>query len=739
LLRLIIVSNRLPITVNVNAEGKFTYKESVGGLVSGIKAYIESLRGSSSSDMDYLWFGWPGLSVTENEQEKLNNAIKAEFRAVPVFIPETNMDKFYRGFCNEIIWPLFHYFPSYVVYDEEYWIEYKYVNEVFCEYIAQMITPDDIVWIHDYHLMLLPQLLREKMQKVNIGFFLHIPFPSFEVFSHLPGECRTSILNGLLGADLVGFHTHDDTQHFLRSVLRIFGHEHHMGQIFVEDRIVRAETFPMGIDFEKYHDATSNKEVKAIRLNLEKKFADFKVILSIDRLDYTKGIINRLLAYETFLKDNPQWHGKVILMLIVVPSRMAVEKYQQMKKQIDELVGKITGEYSTFNWIPILYQYTFLPFYPLVALYSHSNVALITPLRDGMNLIAKEFISTRTDKTDVLILSEMAGASKELGEAIIINPNNHEEIARALKEALEMPQEEQVRRNKIMQTRLKHYNVVSWVNDFIKNLLSVKEEQKRFDAHLLSPIVNEKILHDFTNARQRLIFLDYDGTLVPYATHPQSAKPDEYLLKTLNLLAECPDTEVVIISGRDKATLQNWFGTLNIGLVAEHGIWIKEKGSDWWQIKHLISDWKPQILSVLQTYVDRLPGSFAEEKEFSVVWHYRNADPVLSAMRVNELIDTLVEYTANMDIQILQGNKIIEVKNAGVNKGTAGMYWLQKNDHDFIMAMGDDWTDEDLFFILPETAYSIRIGLVQSYARFNLLHNQQSIILELLNKMSVTL
>jgi trehalose 6-phosphate synthase/phosphatase len=733
--RILIVSNRLPITVE-EKESRLKFQVSAGGLVSGLSAYLDSLKGSSFTKFDYIWVGWPGSVVPDKIKEKLRSKALTEFNACPVFLSERAMDKFYQGFCNKTIWPLFHYFPSYTVYDQDYWIQYQRVNEIFCDAVMQIVKPDDIVWIHDYHLMLLPGLIRERMPHIPIGFFLHIPFPSFEIFRLLPGKWRREILEGLLGADLVGFHTHDYTQYFLRCVLRILGYDHSMGQILFNNYMVKAETLPMGIDFHRFYNASSSPEVQKEKYISKNTLANLKVISSIDRLDYTKGTLNRLRGYEAFLDKNPQWHGRVVLVLVVVPSRIGVEHYQQMKRQIDELVGKINGRFSSINWTPILYQYKFLPFHPLVALYGLSQVALVTPLRDGMNLIAKEYVATRSDKTGVLILSEMAGASKELGEAIIINPSNVEEIADALKQALEMPKEEQIRRNEVMQTRLKRYDVVRWANDFIQDLLSLKEKQKRLDAKLLSPYVKKQLIGDFTKAERRLLLLDYDGTLVPFAGLPQMAKPNEELIEILKSFSDDQKTEVSLISGRDKDTLQNWFGTLDLKLIAEHGAWLKEKNEDWKMIKPLTNDWKPQILPILEMYADRLPGSFVEEKEFAIVWHYRRADPESASMRAKELVDDLVNFTANIDVQILQGSKVVEVRCAGVNKGIASMHFISQDDFDFILAVGDDWTDEDLFKALPETAYSIRVGLTQSYARFNLY--SQTGVIELLRELAQT-
>lgn len=731
-MRLVIVSNRLPFTV-LEKDGELIFKESAGGMVSGLKAYLDSTKSSSSTE--YVWIGWPGVDLDDKTKGKLISRALSEFNAYPIFIPAKVMEKFYNGFCNKTIWPLFHYFPFLTVYDEDYWNSYKEVNEIFCSAVMEIIRPDDIVWIHDYHLMLLPRLIREKMPDIPIGFFLHIPFPSYEISQLLPRNWRREILHGILGADLIGFHTQDYTQYFLRCVLRIIGYEHCMGEIILEDRVVKADTLPMGIDFERFRNATNSPDVQNEKEKLRKTLADFKLVFSIDRLDYTKGIINRLHGYEIFLEKNPQWRKKVVFVLVVVPSRTGVEQYQQMKKQIDELVGKINGRFGSTDWTPILYRYRFLPFHSLIALYNISDIALITPLRDGMNLIAKEYIATRTDETGVLILSEMAGASKELGEAIIINPNHKEEIVEALKEALEMPVQEQIRRNKIMQERLQRYDVIGWADDFISKLLNVKEKQKKFNAKLLDANIKEQMLKNFIRANKRLIFLDYDGTLVPFVTHPEMAKPNEEVLKLINRLSEDEKNDVVLISGRDRNTLQSWFGMLDIGMVAEHGVWIKEKNKDWKMIKPLMNDWKPHIIPLLEMYADRLPGAFVEEKEFSVVWHYRRADPELSSIRAKELMDDLVNFTANIDLQILQGSKVIEVRNAGVNKGTAGLYWKSKNDFDFVMAIGDDWTDEDLFKVLPENAYSIRVGMTFSHARFNLHDHHEAIqLLEYLTK-----
>jgi trehalose 6-phosphate synthase/phosphatase len=732
-MRLLIISNRLPITVE-KKDGKLTMRESSGGLVSGLSSYLDSIKGSSfPSKTDYIWIGWPGIDVEDKDKDELKSKIFKEYRAYTVFLPKEIMKKFYQGFCNKTIWPLFHYFPTYAVYDEDYWYYYNLVNEKFYETLMEIIKEDDVIWIHDYHLMLLPKLIREKMPNVRIGFFLHIPFPNYEIFSLLPSNWRSKILEGLLGSDVVGFHTYDYTQYFLRCVLRILGLESDMGNIVLGDRIVKADTFPMGIDFLKFQNAAKSNEVQKNTEEIKKVLNYEKVILSIDRLDYTKGILNRLQAYEIFLEKNPQWIGKIVLILKVVPSRIGVEHYHMMKKQIDEFVGRMNGKFGNITWSPISYQYGFVKFNPLVAFYSISDIILVTPLRDGMNLIAKEYVASKIDQAGVLILSEMAGASKELGEALIINPNNKDEIALAIKNAIDMPEEEQIRRNEIMQARLKRYDVVKWADDFIQKLIPEESDTEKIKSKLLNENRIEELLDVFKKAKKRLIFLDYDGTLVPFANHPESAKPDEKLLNMLCDISKNKNTDLILISGRNKETLQQWFGNIGIEMIAEHGGWLKEKDKEWRMIKTLLNYWKPQIFSILEMYVDRLPGSFIEEKEFSLAWHYRKADPELAYIRTMELVDHLLRYTANIDVQILQGNKVIEVRNAGVNKGIAGLSLLSRDKYDFIMAIGDDWTDEDLFKVLPDSAYSIKVGLTHSYSKFYLQNHHK--VIDLLNQL----
>jgi trehalose 6-phosphate synthase/phosphatase len=709
--RLLIVSNRLPVSVTKRV-GELRFQPSVGGLATG----LSSLSGSYQSQ----WIGWPGIAtekISGPQKEQIVEGL-VEHNCSPVFLNTKSIRDFYHGFCNKTLWPLFHYFPLYTVYEERYWQAYKSVNKAFCDAIVKVAKPKDHIWVHDYQLMLLPQLLREKLPGSQIGFFLHIPFPSFELFRLLPW--RKEILKGLLGADLVGFHTYDYVRHFLSSTARIAGTEHSMGSLAVDDRVVRVDAFPMGIDYDKYSNAVNEPGIKKRVSSIRKEVGERKIIVSIDRLDYTKGIIQRLEAFDLFLTQNPEYNGKVTLILVAVPSRIGVEDYMELRKKLEALVGRINGEHGALGWVPVWYLYRFLPFERIVALYNAADVALVTPLRDGMNLIAKEFVAAKTDGKGVLILSEMAGAASELGEAVTVNAHNKQSIIDAIKEALEMPVESQIERNRLMQERLSRYTVARWAHDFMETLHSVEKMQEDLSVRRLTEPIRKKLISEYKSGSRRLIFLDYDGTLVNFADRPEKAGPDEKLLATLHDLAGDPKNELVIVSGREKATLNRWLGHIRCALVADHGAWIKEKDGDWNMIEPMRNDWKETIRPVLEIYTDRTPGSGIEEKDFSLVWHYRRADSALASLRIQELKDAVLNLTENLNLGVFEGNKILEVKNIGVNKGHAAELWLVKDEWDFILAAGDDYTDEDMFSVLPETAFSIKIGRGISKARFSL-------------------
>ncbi|MFC1557729.1 bifunctional alpha,alpha-trehalose-phosphate synthase (UDP-forming)/trehalose-phosphatase [candidate division KSB1 bacterium] len=707
--RMLIVSNRLPVTI-AKKKNEYHFTTSSGGLATGL--------GSVYKKQGSLWIGWPGISAKDISAKIQIEKELASERMHPVFLSQRDIDKFYYGFCNETLWPLFHYFVQFAEYNSSYWESYKHVNTLYCDEVVKIAQTGDTIWIHDYHLLLLPKLIRERIPDATIGFFLHIPFPSFEIFRMLPW--RVEILNGLLGADLIGFHTYDYVRHFSSAVFRLLGYESEFGQLNIENRIILIDSFPMGIDYEKFSTAHGKKKTKNEITKIKQKIGDKKIILSVDRMDYTKGIPERLEAFNLFLERYSEYVEKVTMILVTVPSRSKVLHYKLLKEHVDELVGRIAGRYDRIGWVPIVYFYRSLAFDELAAYYNTADVALVTPFRDGMNLIAKEYLASKHDGKGVLILSETAGAAESLGNSIIINPNNTEKVAEAIKKALEMPYEEIIEQNRETQNQLMHYDIHRWIKNFIKRLEFAKKQQIEMSAKFLSNKIQEKIQDNYNKSKNRLIIFDYDGTLIPFTEIPSAAVPDKELLHLLKRLAGVEGSEVVLISGRDKETLQKWLGKLPVDFVAEHGVWYKEKGSNWEMIEPLTQDWKDKIVEIFEIYVDRIPGSFIETKGYSVVWHYRKSDPALGKIRARELVETISYLTTNLNLQVLEGNKVVEVRNSVINKGRAALRWISKKEWQCILAFGDDKTDEDVFKALPQDAYSVKVGFGASAAKYYL-------------------
>jgi trehalose 6-phosphate synthase/phosphatase len=602
---------------------------------------------------------------------------------------------------------------------------------LFCEEIVKQIRPGDFIWVHDYQLLFLPEMIRERIPDATIGFFLHIPFPSFEIFRLLPRPWREAIIKGMLGADLIGFHTHDYTQHFIKSVKRTTGFECRQNIIFTPNKIVKADAFPIGIDYNKFHNAGADKLVLNEKNKIRKSLPEQKLIFSVDRLDYSKGLISRLRGYETFLEKNPEWRSKVVFNMVVVPSRDNIEKYKEMKKEIESMVGRINGKYSSLAWRPIIYQYKSLSFNELVALYDLSDVGLITPLRDGMNLVAKEYVACQVENKGVLILSEMAGAAAELNEALIINPADNIEIADAIYTALEMSPEDKKKRLERMQSRIANYNVFTWALDFFDQTFDIKEQQELMSVKFINKTITSQMVSEYQNANHRILFLDYDGTLVSFAKYPELAIIDDNTLNIIKRFTSDPKNHIVIISGRSKDFLERQFKDVQVTLVAEHGYYIKKAGETWESTVSTDEQWKVVVMPILQEYVNRCNGTFIEEKTGSLAWHYRNADSDFAQLRLHELRDDLSEIIRyKTDFEILEGNKVLEVKSGRYDKGQAAAVLITNEYYDFILAAGDDKTDEFLFQVMPDQAYTIRIGLSPSYARYNV--TDFSVLLNLL-------
>jgi trehalose 6-phosphate synthase/phosphatase len=730
--RLYIISNRLPLEVTT-IDGEKTLQPVAGGFHMGIRGFHNTY--------DIKWLGRGGVNIddiSETEKMKLDNLFRKN-NCIPIYLEKQLRDNFLEGFCDHTLWPLFNYFTQFASYDSHQWEAYRQVNQTYADTIARYATNDDIIWIHDYHLMLVPGMLREKNITMPVGYFQHIPFPSFEVFRLLPW--RMELLRGILEADLIGFHIYDYQRHFMSSVRRLLGHETIFNRIRLNERIVKVDAFPLGIDYSYFNTEAKklagNSAPSEVQKALQKYFnrsPDRKLILSIDRLDYTKGLPERLKTFELFLMRYPAFKEKVSLFLYVEPSRENVTEYRKLKSRMDELVGRINGKFGTINWMPVWYFYKSVTREERITLYSHADIALITPTRDGMNLNAKEYIASRINQDGVLILSEMAGAAKELGESLIVNPNNRSEVAETIFRALNLSKKEQQDRMLELQKRLEIYNDERWARDYISGLLDVGNLQKTYFTEKLSDDLLQNLKKQYQQAKRRIIFLDYDGTLTGFHNDPQMAMPDKELYRIVGSLLSPKENTVVVISGRDKETLSKWFeGYDRLAFIAEHGVWHKDPGGNWRMSDQIEKDWMDVIEPLLQNFVDRTPRSFIEYKNYSLVWHYRHADPDMGQQRAWELKEDLKNYIANLNLEIMDGDKVIEIKNAGINKGRAALHKMGGTTFDFILAVGDDWTDEFTFKALPDHAHTIKVGTKSTAAKYYI--NSVSDVRQLLSQL----
>ncbi|MEC8602485.1 MAG: bifunctional alpha,alpha-trehalose-phosphate synthase (UDP-forming)/trehalose-phosphatase [Bacteroidota bacterium] len=712
----VIVSNRLPIQLS-KLENSFDITSSSGGLATG----VNSIRDDNS-----VWIGWSGVK-SEEFTTKSNNIKKIlkEQNLIQVELSSIEIENYYYGLSNKSLWPLFHYFIDYSKFNDNHWDTYFKVNKKFCDAVVSNVEKNGTVWVHDYQLMLLPKMIRDLRPDLSIGFFLHIPFPSYEIFRIFPR--RKELLEGILGADLVGFHTYNYERHFLSSIKRILRKEVNFNRISHDSREIAVNTFPMGIDYEKFHNAAKTHErlKKSQESNLKKQLdlhkkssQKGKLILSIDRLDYTKGIINRVKAFEIFLEKYPQYLGKVRLVMLTVPSRSDVSDYKNLKKETDELVGRINGKFATVNWTPIWYYYRAMNFDDLIDLYMNSDIAMITPLRDGMNLVAKEFVSTRVNLDGVLILSEMAGASIELFDSILVNPFDLDQMSESILKALEMPAREQKRRMLTMQKRLSRYTVQRWAKDFINSLSKKSSINLEKETIEINKTIEKTIYKKFKKSFKKVLFLDYDGTLVKFNNDPELAVPNKNLLKLLKSINLKDKTEVFIVSGRDQFFLDKWFGKLNINLVAEHGNFIKYSDSSKWFSKNNDDlEWKNDVSPIFESFTDNTPGTFIENKKNTLVWHYRKTDPELAKRRIMEL-KTVLSSLISENISVIDGNKALEVTNLSINKGNIINELLSNENYDFIFCCGDDASDEYMFNALPENSISIKVGEKNTLAKY---------------------
>lgn len=703
--RLILVSNRLPVTVRRRRSGGMEIVRSSGGLVAALGPLHE--RG------DGLWIG----NLGDRPVDEVRNTL-LERRFIPVPVSQAETRGYYLGYANSALWPLFHYLPERAQFESSHYETYRRVNRRFAEYVAECATEDDLIWVHDYQLMLVPRMLRRKLPKARIGFFLHTPFPSSEMFRILPQSAE--ILRGLIGADVIGLHTYDYARHLVSSLLRVLGVHGREGVAEVDGRQVQIATQPIGIDVDTFVDAAFSKAAENRLRELRERFGDRKVILGVERLDYTKGIPLKLQAFRRLLETRSHWQGRLVFIQIVVPSREDIQTYREQKRQVEQMVGEINGEFGTPGRVPIHYLHRSIPRTELSALYRFADIGFVSPIRDGMNLIAKEFVACQRDGDGVLVLSEFAGAASELGEAIRVNPWDVDGTAEALNRALELDGDDRRHRMDEMYRRIRISDVHQWARRALRAIErpghSPSGQPQRHDPEDLAAEIRPALW----SASAPLLLLDYDGTLREFTTLPGEASPSPAINRTLERILRYPGATVVIVSGRDRDTLTTWFGHLRIGLVAEHGAWTRlDPDAEWEESEFLAeSTWKPYVLPLLNEYMQRTPGSYLEEKAAALVWHYRGADRDLGAWQARELTAHLAEFLANEPAEVTRGAMIVEVRQQGVNKGTAYEHLSTRiGPFDFELAMGDDNTDEDLFAALGPNAFTVHVGDGPSRAR----------------------
>ncbi|KAI0084055.1 trehalose 6-phosphate phosphatase [Irpex rosettiformis] len=688
---------------------------------------------SLSATHDQVYVGWTGdihtpssqgengyskvasSSITQEDKADLESVLssgkslfKEEFPEgkpmtyAPVWLDDKQAHGHYDGYCKQILWPLFHYLLWQDVATEyasadAHWAPYSAVNEAFAKRVQEVYQPGDLIWIHDYHLLLVPALLRQALPDAAVGLFVHTPFPSSEVFRCLPR--RKEILDGMLGANLICFQTYSYSRHFTSSCVRVCGYEiTARGGIDVAGHVSNIAYCPVGVDAERVSKDILRPGIQPKLEALRALYEGKKIIVGRDKLDVVKGVVQKLRAFEKLLCDYPQWQGNVVLIQVTSP---AMSDSPKLERQVSELVAHINGEYGSLDFIPVHHYHQTIKKDEFYALLSVADLGVITPLRDGMNTTSMEFVlaQERTRKSP-LILSEFMGISSNMSEALQINPWNLGEVAAAMHRGLTMSEEEKLERHsklyKVVSTHTSH----TWAAMLAKMLL---EQLGRQNLARRTPFIPKGQLEKhYLSAKKRLFLFDYDGTLAPIVRLPHMAVPSENTLKALEELSSDPKNVVYIISGRDQAFLEEHLGHIKgLGMSAEHGGFIKEPESSTWAnfTESLDMDWMGEVLEIFKYYTERTAGSSIEVKKSSITWHYRSSDPEWGLFQCRQCQDLLENNLARKrPIEVLVGKKNLEVRPIAVNKGEIVKRILYFNpDAEFVFCAGDDKTDEDMF------------------------------------------
>ena len=710
---LVIASNRLPVRISVE-DGRLETEPTTGGLAAALRG----LRGS------HEWIGWPGAVVPRGHESQVSKQL-ARDGLYPVFLSAEEEEDFYGRICNDSIWPLFHYQPGRFEFTRSAWERYVAVNERFAVAIAERSQPRGRVWVHDFHLMLVPQALRRLRPDLSIGFFLHIPFPSSELYRLLP--VREQVLRGLLGADYVSFHTGDYARHFRSSCLRVLGIDSQPDGIEFDGRIVGVGIDPIGIDVDAFKEALDDPETARLSAELEEHYAGRRLVLGVERLDYTKGIPQKLRAFERFLEQDPERAQTTTMLQVLVPSRLESAEYRAQRDEIELLVAHVNGRFGQPGRTPVEYFHRSLGHQELAALYRRADVMAVTPLRDGMNLVAQEFVLCQTAKSEiegrwrgVLLLSEFAGAAHVLPGALLVNPWDEADVVDRLIEAFELDPAERRRRLGLMGGRVEQLDCGRWAERFLSRLARhTRPARVRQSTRPLDAAARERIRQRAVRARRRTLLLDYDGTLRELASHPDLAAPTAEITAVLAALCELPRTEVHIVSGRRQDTLESWFGRLPVYLCAEHGFFARAPGGRWRKLFDVDLTWLPRVERLLRAVTADVPGTFVERKSCSVTWHYRQAEPEYGAWRARELLVAIEQLLPGSPAEVLLGHRVVEVRARGVNKGTyvGEVFPDGKEGTHFVFAAGDDRTDLDVYAALPAGSIGVHVGRRQAWAR----------------------
>ncbi|XP_019425776.1 PREDICTED: alpha,alpha-trehalose-phosphate synthase [UDP-forming] 1-like isoform X1 [Lupinus angustifolius] len=736
--RLLVVANRLPVSAVRKGEDSWSLEISAGGLVSALLGVKE---------FEAKWIGWAGVNVPDEiGQEALTKAL-AEKRCIPVFLDEEIVHQYYNGYCNNILWPLFHYLGlpqedrlATTRSFQSQFAAYQKANQMFADVVNEHYEEGDVVWCHDYHLMFLPQCLKNHNSKMKVGWFLHTPFPSSEIHRTLPS--RSELLHAVLAADLVGFHTYDYARHFVSACTRILGLEGTPEGVEDQGKLTRVAAFPIGIDSERFIRALYLPQVQEHIKELQERFKGRKVMLGVDRLDMIKGIPQKILAFEKFLEENAYWRDKVVLLQIAVPTRTDVPEYQKLTSQVHEIVGRINGRFGSLTAVPIHHLDRSLDFHALCALYAITDIALVTSLRDGMNLVSYEFVACQDKKKGVLILSEFAGAAQSLGAgAILVNPWNITEVAAAIAKALNMPSAEREKRHRHNFHHVKTHTAQEWAEIFVSELNDTVVEAQLRTKQVPPRLPTKTAIERYLQSTNRLLILGFNGTL----TEPVERKGDQYkemeptvhpeLKQPLIELCHDPKTTVVVLSGSGRTVLDENFKEYDMWLAAENGMFLNPSKGEWMTTmpEQLNMEWVDSVKHVFEYFTERTPRSHFEERDASLVWNYKHADVEFGRLQARDMLQHLwTGPISNAPVEVVQGSRSVEVRAAGVTKGAGIDRILGEIIHnksmttpiDYVLCVGHFLTkqDEDIYAFfepeLPSAGVSLPRNKVTEGAKF---------------------